>query len=722
MLVDGGVVDLASLSLTNDGGRGLTVTAAELSLSEVWISGCGDPGSDGGGIAQTGGSLDLDEVVLDGNAAREGGGLWLGEGTTLTAVDSTWSSNQSEERGGAIFAGEDVELATTRSTFEANTGAGAGCTVSLAGVEHYTSTDDTWVGNGAGAGACLGALIGLDEGSSLTMQGAWASSHDGEWGGCLYGLGTNVIDVSDSSFDGCRATEDGGFLYAGGSVELRLDGVVLDNGSAGGDGGGASLSAGGILTVVDSVFANHTSDTSETSVSTGNGGVFHVTGPAGAFFETSEFVLNQANSGGSIYATGAVSLYVTDSAFEDNQVNTVGGAVTIDGPDALAVFTGSSFTGGFADYGGALYVEDIEIPNTLQIVDSHFEDNGATRGGAVCTWDTDWVIIERTAFEGNGGMHGGALYTQGNDAMVDIRASRFCDNLAEEFGGATFLTGDMVTLTNVVVQENHSYGNGGGVYVYNVAAVDLTNNTFLGNSASDQGGALFTGTSLVRSVNDIFAESHEGNAVYSTVGSGSWTYGDWTGNAPANAAGSAVVDTTADGNLSEPPDFVDAAVDGLCDDDLHLSSTSVLVDAGTPELLDPDGSRSDMGAYGGPGADDLEGVGGGDTGSGDGGTEDGGAEDGGTEDGGAEDGGADGGTEDGGTSDGGADDGGTSDGGAGDGGADGASTDGGGDGGDEDDDKEKGCATAAGSASFVLALIPALLSRRPRRVRPRSAR
>lgn len=36
--------------------------------------------------------------------------------------------------------------------------------------------------------------------------------------------------------------------------------------------------------------------------------------------------------------------------------------------------------------------------------------------------------------------------------------------------------------------------------------------------------------------------------------------------------------------------------------DLHLGATSSLVDAGTAALLDPDGTPSDVGAYGGPAA------------------------------------------------------------------------------------------------------------------------
>ncbi len=37
--------------------------------------------------------------------------------------------------------------------------------------------------------------------------------------------------------------------------------------------------------------------------------------------------------------------------------------------------------------------------------------------------------------------------------------------------------------------------------------------------------------------------------------------------------------------------------------DLTLSADSALRDAGDPDLTDPDGTRSDIGAHGGPGAE-----------------------------------------------------------------------------------------------------------------------
>jgi hypothetical protein len=69
--------------------------------------------------------------------------------------------------------------------------------------------------------------------------------------------------------------------------------------------------------------------------------------------------------------------------------------------------------------------------------------------------------------------------------------------------------------------------------------------------------------------------------------------------------------TGSDGNVSVPPDYLGATATDPQFWDLHLASTSLLIDAGDPTVLDPDGSPSDIGAYGGPNADqwDLDGDG-----------------------------------------------------------------------------------------------------------------
>ena len=57
------------------------------------------------------------------------------------------------------------------------------------------------------------------------------------------------------------------------------------------------------------------------------------------------------------------------------------------------------------------------------------------------------------------------------------------------------------------------------------------------------------------------------------------------------------------GNVSLDADFVNGGGEDLFEWDLHLRSTSPLRNIGSPNLLDPEGSPSDMGAYGGPGGD-----------------------------------------------------------------------------------------------------------------------
>jgi len=51
-----------------------------------------------------------------------------------------------------------------------------------------------------------------------------------------------------------------------------------------------------------------------------------------------------------------------------------------------------------------------------------------------------------------------------------------------------------------------------------------------------------------------------------------------------------------EGNIRQAPQFVNYAIN-----DFHLKDSSPSIDSGDPDLLDPDGTRSDIGAYGGPG-------------------------------------------------------------------------------------------------------------------------
>ena len=71
--------------------------------------------------------------------------------------------------------------------------------------------------------------------------------------------------------------------------------------------------------------------------------------------------------------------------------------------------------------------------------------------------------------------------------------------------------------------------------------------------------------------------------------------------------GSFAFSTSSNGNLTSQPQFLALTLDGDCDNDnLALDPSSALVDAGNPAVFDGDGSRSDIGAYAGPGLIDND--------------------------------------------------------------------------------------------------------------------
>lgn len=92
-----------------------------------------------------------------------------------------------------------------------------------------------------------------------------------------------------------------------------------------------------------------------------------------------------------------------------------------------------------------------------------------------------------------------------------------------------------------------------------------------------------------------------GGGMYREDGAVLVTYCDAWDNTPDDYAN--MTDPTgANGNVAVDPLFVDVAPANPLDWDLHLALASPLIDAGDPALFDPDGSTSDMGAYGGSGA------------------------------------------------------------------------------------------------------------------------
>lgn len=369
---------------------------------------------------------------------------------------------------------------------------------------------------------------------------------------------------------------------------------------------------------------------------------------------------NNAAVGGGLYAQGS-ALELSDCSFDEN-LATYGGAIYLEWYNTLRD-QGSTFTGNDATVsGGAIYsygYDVLELDGTvfrsngagesagalamiwgsgLSAREATFEDNHAWQnGGAAQLYCVDSeVVFEDTTFEdntanGNGGAlelewysaltlsggrfhgnaasgYGGALFGYALDALTVERAS-FCANRAAVGGALAQQWTAADTLNNNIFADNRAE-SGGALYRYGAAAGVVRNNTFVGNTASAWGGAYLGAWQAYGDLrNNIVAWSTDGAGVYASdaydYAYTTLAWNGWHANAPVDAGGYLYIDVGIDGNVAGDPMFVAYSPGDGCDSyDLRLQAGSPYRGAGDPEILDPDGGVSDLGAYGGPEAED----------------------------------------------------------------------------------------------------------------------
>jgi len=324
----------------------------------------------------------------------------------------------------------------------------------------------------------------------------------------------------------------------------------------------------------------------------------------------------------------------------------VGPVVAIDQGQTAAVLAGFTITGGqsnftndYTGHGGGIYLDAAAtIQNNVL-----YENVAAFHGGGLYGESGDVVLLDNV-FEGNDAdFDGGGAYIKNSDGLIE--GNLFLDNEADDDGGGLFIgNGSLAEIRwNVFaenectgVNDNTDQGWGGGILNHSGADTSIHNNLFVGNIA-ENAGALFVFDSAPEVVNNTAYDNHAttaGNAAGFRV-----FQGEFSNNALADGTGTgvhiigsgagvtfeynAIWDFTdgaflddpvvpgdgdligVDGNIAVNPLFGLASSDFVWNDDLSLQSTSLLINAGdpTPFENDVDGTRNDIGAFGGPDGD-----------------------------------------------------------------------------------------------------------------------
>lgn len=539
-------------SAINAAASGATITICagtykeRLTVSKsVTLDGAGattvlDANKSGSAVTLTGGaSLTLKDMKLT-NARTSGVSC---SSSTLSASNVSFVSNKGSY-GGAIYA-KSCALSVDSSTFTTNSASSRGGAIfaesSSGTVSGSSFTTNKASSKGGGVASKTGAL---------TLSGNTFTDNAGSSGGGVYL--EDDTDLSGNTFSSNDAVYHGGGVYSEGGDGDYTGNAFTDN-YAGEDGGGLYLNESSAY-VADNTF-------------TGND------------------ALDDAGALRALTSTATIE----DNVFDANTAADSGGAVKLS--HKYGSFARNTLTDNVAGTtGGGLYLDE----DTTPVEDCHFEGNTAVTGAGMYQssgWRTtevsDTTFVDNAA-SGNGGGVGVYLVPYG----VHLVRVELDGNTAANGAGVHADTSE-VELENVILHWNVASGSGGGVYA-SASATKVTNAVFYRNSAAS-GAALWVSADTGDGVrNSVVYKNRAGYAVTLSSGSLPWYYnnhyrndgGEYSGM--SNPAGS-------NGNVNIYPYFGDAS-----NGDFTLTSASKMINAGDPAILDADGSRSDMGAYGGP--------------------------------------------------------------------------------------------------------------------------
>ena len=249
---------------------------------------------------------------------------------------------------------------------------------------------------------------------------------------------------------------------------------------------------------------------------------------------------NEAHEGGGLYITSNKKVTIENSIFENNKGDFGGALYQRSGGVGHAVVKDSRFIANHGNnYGGAFY-----LAGNALIINSVFKANTSKFSGAINLPQTGTVSVKSSVFSGNSAESFAVMAKNGGYSNVSIINSIFYGNLSEGNEGTNLK--EIVRLTS-----------SGGI-------TEIVNSAFVNNS----GGVRYSGSSEINSLaNTVFANNSDfdvniqepmiPNIANSFV--------------PSITGTAFTKNILTEGDLS----FLDIA-----NNDFHLSSNSVLIDAG----------------------------------------------------------------------------------------------------------------------------------------------
>lgn len=310
---------------------------------------------------------------------------------------------------------------------------------------------------------------------------------------------------------------------------------------------------------------------------------------------------NTAHWGGGIMVVnGSIHLEdvtIRENVLVDNLNGEKGAGIYAENAEDLILENVSISRNQGADIGGGAYVElgpGGVFRFVSGMVDSHVVSGSGAglrlAGGSIRLVD---LLIETNTSTSAGADQGGGIYSTSADSLT-LASCRILRN-GNRIGAGIAVDGlDYLTASNNVIADNVSALLYGAGWFRNVVSGTFTNNTLHGNSAGFSIDGINFDAAPVSIRSNIFS-SHSTTALQIQNGTPDHDYNNFYSNGTdIDGASPGAGSTAGDPRFAAP---------GA--DDYQLRVHSISVDRGdtASTLSDPDGSRNDQGAFGGPGAD-----------------------------------------------------------------------------------------------------------------------
>lgn len=325
--------------------------------------------------------------------------------------------------------------------------------------------------------------------NNLSLNNAFTSSY----GSAVYAWMCNV-SMSDLTVDGNSSGE--GAIYLEESTGTLSD-LYFSNNVA--NWGGAAL---------DFYYSQFTvSNCTFDSNSASDGGAF-LSYFSSYVFDNCVFEFNSGNNGGAIASYNDAASQITNSNFLLNTSTASGGAIYVRNNSSILEIQSSIFENNSALNGGAIYNYNC----TLELSDSDFIGNQATNsGGALYGFMNSINTINSSNLENNVAQtsEGGAIYLRNSNNTLNISNSNILNNSAVYKGGGVFVDefNASLDINNSVFSGNITSdptSRGGGVYVWSVTQVQISNSNFNNNNAGYGGGLYINECNLNMSNSSVY--------------------------------------------------------------------------------------------------------------------------------------------------------------------------------------------------------------------------